>query len=87
MTADKSGTQMGSRRSVGSVEAGSGDWRIPQEADHLRQQRKSKGQTALKNGRGFSHQNKWLPAWIRTTIGTTHAECASCRVLNGLKCP
>jgi hypothetical protein len=26
------------------------------------------------------------PAWIRTTIRATHAECVSCRVLIGLKC-
>jgi len=32
--------------------------------------------------------HKWSgsPAWIRTTIRTTHAECVSCRVFNGLKC-
>ena len=26
------------------------------------------------------------PAWARTTIRTTHTECVSCGVLNGLKC-
>ena len=27
------------------------------------------------------------PAWIRTTIRTTHAKCVSCRGINSLKCP
>ena len=39
-----------------------------------------------KMGRGVRNSSLGSPAWIRTTIRTTHAECVSCRVLNGLKC-